>query len=153
MRLTVSTPIGYVSAEGDGEGIHFISRAAAKPNGRQADASKALDTYKKEMKEYFAGSRKAFSVPLSVVSGTPFQRKVWNALRKIPYGSVKTYGDIAKEIGHPKAVRAVGTAVGKNPLAIIIPCHRVVPSSGGIGKFGWGSDIKKKLLDLEKTHR
>lgn len=81
--------------------------------------------------------------------GTPFQVSVWNALRTIPYGSRVTYSDIAKLINKPTAVRAVARAIAKNPIALLIPCHRVVPMSGGIGKYRWGSDIKKRLLDYE----
>lgn len=83
------------------------------------------------------------------VEGTPFQRKVWEATSKIPYGETRTYAEIAKAIGHPKAVRAVGTALGKNPVCVIVPCHRVVPSGGGIGKYAYGPAMKQWLLDHE----
>ena len=81
--------------------------------------------------------------------GTEFQRKVWNATRKIPYGETRTYAQIAAQIGHPKAVRAVGTALGKNPVCVIVPCHRVVPSGGGIGQYAYGAAMKRWLLDHE----
>lgn len=87
-------------------------------------------------------------VPLDV-TGTVFQKKVWKATAKIPHGETRTYADIAKTIGHPKAVRAVGTALGKNPTCILVPCHRVVPSSGGIGNYAYGKAMKKWLLDRE----
>ncbi len=83
--------------------------------------------------------------------GTDFQLKVWNELLKIPVGQTRTYADIAKKIGKPKAVRAVGTAIGKNPIAIIVPCHRVIQSSGAIGQYHWGSDRKKKILEVENA--
>ncbi len=86
------------------------------------------------------------------VEGTAFQKKVWQATRKIPYGETRTYAQIAKAIGHPKAVRAVGTALGKNPVCIVVPCHRVVPSSGGIGNYAYGTAMKKWLLQHEKAN-
>ena len=84
--------------------------------------------------------------------GTPFQRKVWTALAKIPYGSTRSYRDIAKSIGHPNAFRAVGNANGSNPIPIILPCHRVIESNGGLGGFGHGVKVKQQLLDFEKRH-
>ena len=83
------------------------------------------------------------------MEGTAFQKKVWAAARKIPYGETRTYAQIAKAIGHPKAVRAVGTALGKNPACVAVPCHRVVPSSGGIGNYAYGTAMKRWLLDHE----
>ncbi len=83
------------------------------------------------------------------VAGTVFQKKVWQATAKIPYGETRTYAQIAKMIGHPKAVRAVGTALGKNPTCVLVPCHRVVPSSGGIGNYAHGKAMKQWLLDHE----
>jgi len=83
--------------------------------------------------------------------GTPFQLDVWNALLNIPFGGTTTYGALAAEIGRPKAFRAVGSAVGENPIFYAIPCHRVLPASGGIGNYFWGSEIKKAILDWEKS--
>lgn len=85
--------------------------------------------------------------------GTPFQIKVWNALLKIPYGKTVTYGDIAREIGMPNAQRAVGTAIGSNPVFFLIPCHRVIRKSGEIGNYFYGTEVKKKILDFEKSHK
>ena len=84
------------------------------------------------------------------VKGTDFQLKVWHELMKIPFGNTATYQEVAERIGEPKAVRAVATAIGQNPVAVIIPCHRVVRSDGSIGEYHWGRDLKKKLLDWEK---
>lgn len=81
--------------------------------------------------------------------GTPFQLSVWEKLLQIPKGQVLTYGDVANDIGNPKAMRAVGTAVGSNPVSLIVPCHRVVPSAGGVGNYGWGAALKKQLLSEE----
>ncbi|WP_052046098.1 methylated-DNA--[protein]-cysteine S-methyltransferase [Candidatus Paracaedibacter symbiosus] len=86
-----------------------------------------------------------------VTLGTPFQATVWQALLEIPLGALQTYSDIAARIGHPKAIRAVGTSIGANPLSILIPCHRVVPKSGGIGQYYWGAKVKQQLLDLEAS--
>jgi O-6-methylguanine DNA methyltransferase len=101
-----------------------------------------------ELKSYFAGSLRKFTIALDV-DGTGFQDAVWKALRKIPYGTVVTYGMLAQMAGRPGAARAVGGAVGANPVPVIIPCHRVVASGGGIGGFSCGVDIKRRLLDAE----
>ncbi len=103
-----------------------------------------------QLKEYFDGKRKAFSVPL-YLNGSEFQMKVWQVLMNIPYGEVRTYGEIASIIGSPKAARAIGGANNKNPIPIIIPCHRVV-ARGGIGGFAPGVKYKKILLDTEKRN-
>ena len=102
----------------------------------------------KELKEYFAKKRKKFTVKLDFV-GTEFQKSVWTALLAIPFGQTKTYAEIAKHIGHPAAVRAVGGAIGKNPISIISPCHRVIGSSGKLTGFAGGLTNKQCLLDLE----
>lgn len=103
----------------------------------------------KEISEYLEGKRKIFSVPLDIV-GTPFQKSVWKELLKIPYGKTCTYRDIAKKIKNEKAVRAVGTANGRNPLSLIIPCHRVIATSGELAGYAGGIRIKAKLLKMEK---
>jgi len=105
-----------------------------------------------ELNSYFKGTLKTFTVPLSP-KGTAFQQKVWQALIKIPYGQTRTYGQIAEAIGHPKAARAVGGACNKNPIAIIIPCHRVVGSNQSLIGYAFGVDIKTKLLNLENPKR
>lgn len=105
----------------------------------------------KQVNEYFAGKRIRFDIPISY-TGTLFQEKVWKELQTIPYGKVKSYEDIAIGIGNRKAVRAVGQANNKNPIMIVIPCHRVINKSGTIGGFGCGIEAKKYLLDLEKNN-
>ena len=102
----------------------------------------------KQLEEYFAGERKTFDVPLDLW-GTPFQQEVWKALLQIPYGETRSYQDIAQSVGNPKAVRAVGGANGRNPVPVIVPCHRVIRSDGNLGGYGGGLDIKRDLLDLE----
>ena len=104
-----------------------------------------------ELLEYFAGTRTEFTVPLSP-AGTDFQRTVWRALQRIPYGETRTYGEIAEAAGRPGAARAVGTANHRNPLPIIIPCHRVVGANGQLCGFGGGLDVKRQLLELEASY-
>ena len=103
---------------------------------------------REQLADYFAGKRKVFDVPLRL-AGTEFQVSVLEALQTIPYGETASYGDVARQIGRPKAVRAVGAANGRNPIPIIVPCHRVIGSSGDLTGFGGGLDTKEKLLRLE----
>lgn len=124
---------------------------SVKPAGDEdgkGSPSDLSDEAAKQLSEYFSGKLKAFDLPLKV-DGTPFQKRVWAALREIPYGETRSYKEIAKAIGNPKACRAVGMANNKNPLTIIIPCHRVVGANGALVGFGGGLDMKKWLLELE----
>ena len=105
---------------------------------------------KNQLEEYFAGKRKTFDLPL-VPKGTEFQQKVWKALTEIPYGETRTYGEIAAAVGNPKAARAVGMANNKNPIGIIIPCHRVVGANGKLVGYAGGMEKKEWLLSLEKN--
>lgn len=102
----------------------------------------------RQLEEYFAKRRKVFALPLDV-AGTPFQRKVWNALPAIPFGETRSYREIAEQIGHPGAGRAVGAAIGRNPVSIVVPCHRVIGSTGTLTGFAGGLDAKATLLTLE----
>jgi methylated-DNA-[protein]-cysteine S-methyltransferase len=104
-----------------------------------------------QLKKYLKGKLQRFDCSLDF-RGTPFEKKVWSKLAKIPYGQTRSYKEIAQAIGHPKAFRAVGNANGKNSLPLIIPCHRVIESNGGLGGFGHGIQVKKQLLDFEKSH-
>jgi len=104
-----------------------------------------------QLKKYLRGQLKRFDCPLDF-KGTPFEKRTWSALAKIPYGKTRSYKEIAQAIGHPKAYRAVGNANGRNSLPLIIPCHRVIESNGGLGGFGHGLKVKKQLLDFEKAH-
>ena len=104
----------------------------------------------RELDAYFSGTSRALFSPLPL-RGTAFQRSVWRALLRIPFGETMTYGQVAERIGHPRAARAVGNAVKKNPLPILIPCHRVVPAAGGVGQFAGGSAKKRWLLRYERT--
>lgn len=105
--------------------------------------------FHRELKTYLKGKLKRFSFPTVFLDGTPFERKVWKTLRSIPYGEVRSYAWVARKIGFPKAARAVGRANGKNPIPIVIPCHRVISSDGKIGGYSGGVALKRKLLKLE----
>ncbi len=103
---------------------------------------------RRQLDEYFKGRRRRFNLPLAP-SGTPFQLRAWKALREIPYGATRSYGEQARAMGQPRAVRAVGAANGRNPIAIVVPCHRVIGGDGGLTGYGGGLDVKQYLLDLE----
>lgn len=105
----------------------------------------------RELGEYFAGTRTGFTFAW-LTEGTEFQERVWRELEKIPYGATVTYGELARLLGQPGASRAVGTANGRNPIPIVIPCHRVVASGGGLGGYGGGLPLKRRLLELESRH-
>jgi methylated-DNA-[protein]-cysteine S-methyltransferase len=105
----------------------------------------------RQLTAYFEGRLTEFDLPLEM-AGTPFQRRVWDALREIPYGETSSYGELAQNIGRPSAVRAVGAANGRNPIAIIVPCHRVIGASGKLVGYGGGLPMKRMLLDLEAEH-
>lgn len=117
------------------------------PNG--GDGDELLDRAIEEVDEYFAGKRTEFSIPLTA-EGTPFQREVWSALRAIPFGETRSYADVAAAIGKPPAVRAVGAANGRNPLGIVVPCHRVIGADGSLTGYAGGMSRKRFLLDLER---
>jgi methylated-DNA-[protein]-cysteine S-methyltransferase len=111
-----------------------------------------LDRAEEELNRYFAGTLTQFSVPIDL-RGTPFQVQVWEALLAIPFGQTRTYGELAKQLGNPQASRAVGAANGKNPISIIVPCHRVIGSTGKLTGFAGGLETKAQLLDLEKPKK
>lgn len=148
------TPVGILEIEENGSGItkvHFSSEEERnslieKPELKETALIKKAA---KQLKEYFAGKRKLFELPLEP-EGTEFQKKVWDALLKIPYGETRSYGQIAEQIGNKKASRAVGMANNKNPIAIIVPCHRVVGANGSLTGYAGGLNIKDILLNLEK---
>ena len=104
------------------------------------------------LREYFAGERREFNIPIKFIVGTEFQQKAWNALLDVPYGQTRSYQDQATAIGAPKACRAVGGANGKNPISIFVPCHRVIGANKSLTGYGGGLDIKKFLLELEARH-
>lgn len=110
---------------------------------------KAPESFKKQMNDYFSGRLREFHHSIVFISGTDFEHKVWLSLKDVPYGETRTYKWIAERIGNPKAVRAVGGALSRNPIPIVLPCHRIIESDGSIGGYSSGVDIKRRLLDLE----
>jgi O-6-methylguanine DNA methyltransferase len=112
------------------------------------DSSGLMQRYSNELEEYFSGKRRQFTFPLDL-RGTDFQLACWNALLAIPYGETRSYADIARAVEKPNAFRAVGMANNRNPVAIVVPCHRVIASDGGLCGYGGGLDVKRKLLELE----
>lgn len=120
------------------------------PEWSRDDRDPVLSTAFRQLQEYFDGQRTAFQLPLDL-RGTPFRQRVWDALCGIPYGETRSYTEIAAAISAPRAVRAVGSANGANPVAIIVPCHRVIAAGGGLGGYGLGLGRKRFLLDLERA--
>lgn len=133
----------------NGQGITSICRVERQHNN-PTEEDLICKQAKTELTEYFNGDRTEFRVPLDFSIGTDFQKKVWRALQGIPYGKTISYGSLAKELGDIKAVRAVGTANGKNPILVIVPCHRVIGADGSLTGFSAGMDMKKGLLELEQ---
>lgn len=154
--ITTPSPIGDVTIAAQNGAICQIHLEGDRyftsvPNTwRKAPKDILLLQAAREIQEYFAGTRKTFSFP-TTMHGTPFQQMVWQALQKLPYGTTTTYATLAHTIGKPKAVRAVGTAVGRNPLCVAVPCHRVLASSGSLGGYVAGLERKQTLLTLEAT--
>ncbi len=143
------TPLGRVTLAGDGEGLTHIAFGVKQFSGAYT-ATALTNRASTEIQEYLAGKRQTFDIPLKPF-GTPFQTKVWNALGNIPYGQTRSYKEVASMIGNPKAMRAVGMANNKNPLPIMIPCHRVIGSRGDLVGYAYGLKIKQFLLELEKN--
>lgn len=144
-------PIGKVTIVEDGHGIcgiHFHTKDKEIGVKRETPM---IQTAAYQLTQYFEGERKGFDLPLSL-HGTEFQQKVWKELGKIPYGQTCTYKDIAERIGIPKGCRAVGMANNRNPVAIVIPCHRVIGMNGSLTGYAGGLDLKEYLLELEKSH-
>ncbi len=147
-RSAVSSPVGTWVVEGDERVVTKIFMPHEPTAASPGVAPHAVKAAADQLAEYFAGRRQRFDVTLASVTATRFQRDVWDALADIPYGEVRTYGDVASAVGRPKAVRAVGNANHVNPWPVLVPCHRVV-SAGGLGGHGGGPDVKRFLLDLE----
>ena len=130
----------------------LLPNAPAPPPQRSADAATAAvaDRAAEQLREYFTGRRTAFDLPLDP-AGTAFQRQVWFALADIPYGQTVSYGQVAEAVGHPTGFRAVGAANGRNPIAIVLPCHRVIGADGSLTGYGGGLPLKRALLALERA--
>jgi len=149
------TIVGRLLVAGDEEGLRYISFMKGKhvltPEVGWREDRHFLREAMRQLELYFEGRLKEFTLKLAP-QGTPFQLSVLIALQEVPYGETISYGELARRIGKPKAYRAVGAANARNPLPIVIPCHRVIGSNGSLVGFGGGLDIKQKLLDLERTH-
>jgi methylated-DNA-[protein]-cysteine S-methyltransferase len=147
---TLTTPIGELLLVADDDGaltaVHLPGRHGSTAGLERDDA--LLEPARRQLAEYFAGERRDFELPLRP-EGAPFQLRVWDKLKAIPYGETVSYGEIARELGNPTASRAVGAANGRNPIAIIVPCHRVIGSTGSLTGYAGGLDQKRALLDLE----
>jgi methylated-DNA-[protein]-cysteine S-methyltransferase len=145
--------IGTLTLVGDGDGLRHIEfekeKRALTIERQWQQKPSFFEPVKAQLRAYFRGELKRFELALAP-QGTAFQLRVWEALKEIPYGQVASYGDIAKAIGNPKAVRAVGGANARNPIPIIIPCHRVIGSDGSLTGFGGGLETKRRLIDLER---
>jgi methylated-DNA-[protein]-cysteine S-methyltransferase len=151
----INSPVGKLRLIATDEALVFLGwereNQSYPPNLSENNNHPILLETEKQLTEYFNRKRKDFTIKLDF-EGTDFQKKVWNALLSIPYGETTTYGQIAKQLGDPKASQAVGAANGKNPIAIIAPCHRVIGSSGKMVGFGGGLENKVLLLDLENPN-
>ncbi len=147
------SPIGMLLLEADEAGLcrACLAESADAPCTAKGPAADILRQACLELDEYFSGKRRAFDVPLSL-KGTPFQRRVWAALQGIPYGQVRSYEEIARLVGNPKAARAVGMANRCNPVMILVPCHRVIGKDGSLTGYAAGLDVKKYLLELERSN-
>ncbi|MBO4204496.1 methylated-DNA--[protein]-cysteine S-methyltransferase [Micromonospora echinofusca] len=152
MRWTVvDSPIGELSVAVDDVGVCGVHFGPVEAAVEAADAvhDPRLAAVTAELRAYFAGESTGFTVPLSVRRGSEFERAVWRQMTLIPYGETRTYGDVAKAVGDPGAARAVGVACNRNPIPVIVPCHRIVGAGGKLVGFGGGLPRKVQLLELE----
>lgn len=158
-----STKMGWMGVVGSHAGLKRITLPQASSEAAQqqlgellqgaAQDDKAFSDLAARIKRYFQGQPVDFPDTLKMDSASPFYRAVWQATRSIPYGETRSYAWVAEQIGRPRASRAVGQALGRNPLPIVVPCHRVVGSDGGLCGFGGGLDMKRRLLELESRQR
>lgn len=152
-QLTIKTPIGLLEITATGEAISGVKPTNKLKNTAGDRESQLLaQKCKTELEEYFAGKRKHFDLPLEG-EGTDFQKKVWKELENIPYGETRTYGEVAKMINNPKAVRAIGMANHNNPILILVPCHRVIGADGSLTGYAAGIEAKRYLLEFEKNNK
>jgi methylated-DNA-[protein]-cysteine S-methyltransferase len=152
----IDSPVGKLKLVASDKGLVAILLEKDKPRRvplselAENEQHPVLIETERQLGEYFAGKRKAFSIALDM-RGTPFQKNVWEALLAIPFGETRSYGQLARQLGNPRAMRAVGAANGRNPVSIIVPCHRVIGSSGKLTGFAGGLETKAQLLNLEKN--
>ena len=148
----MDTPLGPLRVAGTAQGLTEVGFMEGErppvqvPHGRKE--REILSEAQQQLQEYFEGRLRQFTLPVAP-AGTPFQQRVWQELQKVPWGTTTSYGEIAKRIGQPTAVRAVGSANGRNPVAIVIPCHRVIGSDGSLTGYAGGLATKRRLLQLE----
>ncbi len=157
-HLVVDSPVDELTLVSDGTALralyfaehrHAPAHSALGQRVHSGDAPPVLTVTATQLSEYFAGERTAFDLPLAPV-GTEFQQRVWRALRQIPYGQTRGYGELAASMGAGGAARAVGRANGRNPLSVVVPCHRVIGADGSLTGYGGGAQRKQALLDLER---
>ena len=151
----MESPVGRLLLAGDETGLQRVAFAeggkALQPESDWREDARPLRQAVAQLNAYFAGDLRTFDLPLRM-EGTPFQLAVWRALRDIPYGETASYGEIARRVGTPQGSRAVGLANGSNPIAIVVPCHRVIGSNGKLTGYGGGLNNKETLLALERKH-
>ena len=151
--MQLETPIGPLTVTATEKAVTAIRFGTQVPEGStcctEAEATPLLRRAAEEIGDYFAGLRRDFTLPLAP-EGTPFQQKVWEALRTIPYGETRTYKEIAIQIGHNQSFRAVGMANNRNPIVVVVPCHRVIGYDGKLTGYAGGLDVKEQLLELER---
>jgi len=151
----IHSPVGKLKLVASDKALVAVLWENDNPNRVRVDTLVENTTHailtrtERQLGEYFAGKRKSFSVALDL-RGTPFQRNVWEALLAIPFGETRSYGELARKLGRPHAARAVGAATGRNPISIIVPCHRLVSSTGKLTGFAGGIDAKERLLSIER---
>jgi methylated-DNA-[protein]-cysteine S-methyltransferase len=147
LYTTMNSPVGELLLVGDEtalRGLHFANHRYAPDREHRS----AFAAAREQLEQYFAGERREFELPLAL-DGPAFHRRVWEALLTIPYGETRSYGEIATQVGDPGSARAVGFANGRNPVAIVVPCHRVIGADGSLTGYGGGLPRKRQLLDLE----
>jgi methylated-DNA-[protein]-cysteine S-methyltransferase len=157
VRCNVDSPLGRLRLVAADEGLIGLyypeHRHGRNPDAEDVERHPVLDLARRELAEYFAGRRTRFETPLApaeIRGGTDFQRAVWDALLNIPFGETRSYGELARAVGRPRAVRAVGAANALNPISIFVPCHRVVGSAGALTGYAGGIEAKRFLLELER---
>jgi len=146
---TMGSGVGRVQVRADDLAVREVRFLEPDDDAPDAGSSVVLDEAVRELRAYFAGDLRRFTVP-AVPVGTPFQQRVWAALQEIPFGETRSYADLARQLGTPAAVRAVGGANGRNPVAILVPCHRVIGSDGTLTGYAGGLDRKRWLLAFER---
>jgi methylated-DNA-[protein]-cysteine S-methyltransferase len=144
-ETTYTSPLGPIRLVADDSALVALTFGETEAR----DDTPVLAAARAQLDEYFAGARTEFDLPLRL-EGTPWERRVWEALLEIPYGTTTSYGALATRIGAPGSARAVGAANGRNPISIVVPCHRVIGASGALTGYGWGVERKSALLDLER---